>query len=92
MTPALLEIGAACKDDERAANRAVVEAIKHVAGQLGNRPAICRKYYVHPVVIESFLGGTLVETLEEAVADSPPGDETTGLRRLEAQLLGLLKR
>ncbi|HEY0558505.1 MAG TPA: DNA topoisomerase IB [Thermoanaerobaculia bacterium] len=89
---ALLEIGAACAGDERAANRAVVEAIKHVAGQLGNRPAICRKYYVHPVVIESFLGGKLVEALEETVADAPAGDETTGLRQLEAQLLGLLKR
>jgi DNA topoisomerase-1 len=89
---ALLEIGATCAGDERSANRAVVEAIKNVAGQLGNRPAICRKYYVHPVVIESFLGGTLIETLEDAVAEAPAGDETTGLRQLEAQLLGLLKR
>jgi DNA topoisomerase-1 len=85
---ALLEVGAC--ESEREANRAVVEAIKHVSGQLGNRPAICRKYYVHPVVIQSFLEGTLRETLEDAVEDSPD-DESNGLRRLEAQVLRLLK-
>ena len=85
---ALLEVGAC--ESEREANKAVVEAIKHVSGQLGNRPAICRKYYVHPVVIQSFLEGTLRETLEDAVEDSP-ADESNGLRRLEAQVLRLLK-
>jgi DNA topoisomerase-1 len=85
---ALLEVGAC--ESEREANKAVVEAIKHVSGQLGNRPAICRKYYVHPVVIQSFLEGSLRDTLEDAVEDSP-ADESNGLRRLEAQVLRLLK-
>ncbi|MEO6191887.1 MAG: DNA topoisomerase IB [Thermoanaerobaculia bacterium] len=85
---ALLEVGAC--ESEREANKAVVEAIKHVSGQLGNRPAICRKYYVHPVVIQSFLEGTLRDTLEDAVEDSPE-DESNGLRRLEGQVLRLLK-
>ena len=44
---------------EREANRAIVEAVKRVADQLGNRPAICRKYYVHPAVIAAFLEGRL---------------------------------
>jgi DNA topoisomerase-1 len=86
---ALLEVGSC--GSEKEASRAVVEAIKHVSGQLGNRPAICRKYYVHPVVIESFLAGTLRETLEDAVEDSPQDDGGSGLRRLEAQVLRLLK-
>jgi len=86
---ALLEVGAC--ESEREANKAVVEAIKHVSGQLGNRPAICRKYYVHPVVIQSFLEGSLRETLEDAVEDSPETADPTGLRRLEAQVLRLLK-
>ena len=85
---ALLEVGSF--ESEREANKAVVEAVKHVAGQLGNRPAICRKYYVHPVVIQSFLEGTLRDTLEEAV-EGEPDDESNGLRRLEAQVLRLLK-
>jgi DNA topoisomerase-1 len=86
---ALLEIGAC--ENEREASRAVVEAVKRVAGLLGYRPAICRKYYVHPVVIQTFLEGSLSQTLEEVVEDSPDTDDRTGLRRLEAQVLALLK-
>src|SRR3954468_22481924 len=84
---ALLESGDS--ESEREANKAVVEAIKRVSGQLGNRPAICRKYYVHPVVIQSFLEGTLRDTLEEAVEGKEDG--SNGLRWLEAQVLRLLK-
>jgi DNA topoisomerase-1 len=86
---ALLEVGSC--ESEREANKAVVEAVKRVSGELGNRPAICRKYYVHPVVIQTFLEGSLPDALQDAVEDSPETDDPTGLRRLEAQVLGLLK-
>ena len=33
--------------------------IKTVASRLGTRPATCRKYYVHPLVVESYAQGTL---------------------------------
>lgn len=75
---ALLEAGAC--ETEKDANKAVVEAIKRVAGELGNRPAICRKYYVHPAVIEAFLEGCLPQ------ASARPDEED-----LEAQVLGLLR-
>ena len=67
------------------ANRAVVEAVKQVAGQLGNRPATCRKYYVHPAVIDAFLGGRLGRAREA------PGALPPGLPELEAQTLTLLR-
>ena len=86
---ALLEVGTC--ENEREAGKAVVEAIKRVSGELGNRPAICRKYYVHPLVIQIFLEGSLPDALEDAVEDSPETDDPTSLRRLEAQVLGLLK-
>jgi DNA topoisomerase-1 len=86
---ALLEVGSC--ESEREANKAVVEAVKRVSGELGNRPAICRKYYVHPVVIQTFLEGSLPDALQDAVEDSPETDDPTGLRRLESQVLGLLK-
>jgi DNA topoisomerase-1 len=85
---ALLEAGAC--ENEREANKVVVEAIKHVSGQLGNRPAICRKYYVHPVVIQTFLEGKLRDTLEDVVEQKDSGDDS-GLQKLEAQVLRLLK-
>jgi DNA topoisomerase-1 len=73
---ALLEIGAC--ESEKEANKAVVETVKRVAEELGNRPAICRKYYIHPVVIDTFVAGEL-------------GGEAEGLQELEAQLLRLLR-
>ena len=39
--------------------REIVRAVEHVAAQLGNTPAVCRKCYIHPGVIDSFLDGTL---------------------------------
>jgi DNA topoisomerase I len=87
---ALLEVGSC--ETEKEASKAVVEAVKRVAGQLGNRPAICRKYYVHPAVIETFLEGSLPQSLAEAVEGSEEKDDGTGgLRRLEGQVLSLLR-
>ncbi len=41
--------------------RMVAEVVREVAGRLGNTPAICRKCYVHPAVIEAYLDGRLAE-------------------------------
>jgi DNA topoisomerase-1 len=35
----------------------VVNAIKDVAQRLGNTPAVCRKCYVHPHVLEAYMEG-----------------------------------
>ena len=85
---ALLEIGPC--ETEKEASRAVVEAVKQVSTLLGNRPAICRKFYVHPLVIESYLDGSLIQELESA-SGCPRDGEPECLRRLESQVLALLK-
>jgi DNA topoisomerase-1 len=43
----------------REAKRQVQAMLREVAQRLGNTPAMCRKCYVHPVVIDAFLAGTL---------------------------------
>ncbi|MGI8430960.1 MAG: DNA topoisomerase IB, partial [Chthoniobacterales bacterium] len=43
----------------------VKEAIKAVAAMLGNTPTVCRKCYVHPAVLETYLDGTLIEGLKK---------------------------
>jgi DNA topoisomerase-1 len=85
----LLDIGV--RESEKEANKAVVATVKQVAEELGNRPAICRKYYIHPMVIETFVAGKLEEALEEVVEDSPGENGNAGLRKLEAQVLFLLR-
>lgn len=47
-------------------SKQVTAAIKAVAKQLGNRPATCRKYYVHPKVPETYLAGELAPLIQSA--------------------------
>ncbi len=48
-------------EPESDAKRQVVEMVKNVARQLGNTPAVCRKCYIHPAVLEAFMLGALAE-------------------------------
>ena len=43
-----------------AGRRLVSSAIKSVARDLGNTPAVCRKAYIHPLVVNAYLQGSLV--------------------------------
>jgi DNA topoisomerase I len=68
----------------------VVEAIKKVAERLGNTPAVCRKCYVHPTVLESYMTGELIKTLEAAEKKMRANQHS--LRDEEMQLMFLLER
>jgi DNA topoisomerase-1 len=54
-------------DSETQAKRNVVSAIESVAKRLGNTPAVCRKCYVHPDVIDAYLSGATIRTVREIV-------------------------
>lgn len=74
---ALAELSHACGfGTQREAKRAVMQALTSVSGQLGNTPAICRKSYVHPGVVNSFLDGSLEQFLTSRVgAEGNPIDD-----------------
>jgi DNA topoisomerase-1 len=74
-------------DEEKPTKKATVKAIKQVAEQLGNTPAVCRKCYIHPAVFEGYMAGALkvsatVEDLDEFPA---------GVWELERQVMRFLK-
>ena len=50
---------------ERQGRKVVVGAIQTVAAELGNRPATCRKYYVHPAILEAYTDGSLFPILKQ---------------------------
>jgi DNA topoisomerase-1 len=50
-------------DSQAQAKKNVVAAIERVAEKLGNTRAVCRKCYVHPAVIDSYMDGSLLEHL-----------------------------
>ena len=54
-------------DSHTQAKKNILRAIESVAAKLGNTPAICRKSYIHPIVLESYLSGATIEVLEEKV-------------------------
>jgi DNA topoisomerase-1 len=58
-------------ESEAEAKRHVVEMVKSVSKQLGNTPAVCRKCYIHPAVVERFLLGALAELPRREGAQGP---------------------
>ena len=50
-------------DSEAKRKKAIVDAVKKVAAHLGNTPAICRRCYIHPAVLDGYLEGHLLAAL-----------------------------
>jgi len=78
-------------DSQSQAKKNLVTAIKSVAERLGNTPAVCRKCYVHPAVIETYMGGDIIKNFEDEVKRALPRSPH-GLRQEEIDLLHLLER
>lgn len=77
-------------ENESQAKKNVKAAVSAVAKMLGNTPAVCRKCYVHPAVLETYLDGNLIEGLKERTEDmleNSLGD----LRSEEAAVLAFLR-
>ena len=73
------------------AKKNVVAAIKSVALKLGNTPSVCRKCYVHPAVLEAYLGGITIDDAK-AELEEEIGEHADTLRSEERVLLRLLKQ
>ncbi|HLZ31110.1 MAG TPA: DNA topoisomerase IB [Chloroflexota bacterium] len=65
--------------------RLVSEAIKNVAHDLGNTPAVCRKAYVHPSVVNAYLTGALAA--DTATPERTPAAALTDEERCVLNLL-----
>ena len=68
------------------AKRNVVAATKAVAGALGNRAAVCRKHYIHPIVLELYEGGRLAGYMK-AKADRARSNGLNNCERCVLQIL-----
>jgi DNA topoisomerase-1 len=78
-------------ESETEAKRNVVKAIKQVAARLGNTPSVCRKCYVHPLVLDSYMSGARMEGVKRRAEEHEAG-EPAALRQQEEALLKLLRR
>jgi len=88
-TDSLEELGAF--DSQTQGKKNVVQAIKMTAEHLSNTPAICRKCYVHPGVLDAYTGGSLLNFLKE-YAGQEIKESPEGLRPEESRVLSFLKQ
>lgn len=70
--------------------QAVLKCIESVAKRLGNTKAICRKCYIHPMVLSAFLEGRL--TAPPSVGSAVLARKRTGLSDEEAKVLSFLRQ
>jgi DNA topoisomerase-1 len=78
-------------DTQARGKRNIVKAIERVAARLGNTPSVCRKCYVHPAIIESYMDRTLSDVLRRR----SEAELRTGLHSLspeETAVLTLLRQ
>ncbi len=76
----------------READRNIIAAIDAVSARLGNTRAVCRKYYVHPMVIERYLMGQTVPSSAPQRSRRARRSPTAALRRDEIAVLQFLHR
>jgi DNA topoisomerase-1 len=77
-------------DSAAQAKRNIRSAIENVSARLGNTPTICRKCYVHPEVLSSYIDGNLVLEIKSEV-ESELRNALADLKPEEAAVLAILR-
>ena len=76
-------------ETETETKRNIVQAVRETAKLLGNRPAACRKYYIHPAVLESYTEQTIFSVVPKThVHHAARG---IGLNTVEKAVIRLVK-
>jgi len=86
---ALATIGPAAS--RREADRNVLKALETVCQRLGNTRTVCRKYYVHPALIEAYLMGRTVPLPSVVMRHHVRRHKIAALRRDEVAVLQFLQ-
>lgn len=78
-------------DTQTQAKKNLVAAIEQVSKRLGNTPSVCRKCYVHPDILNTYLDGQLIEQIEDTIEGELSGTEGP-LSADEMRILNFLKK
>jgi DNA topoisomerase I len=70
--------------------RRLAGAIEAVAQSLGNTPAVCRKCYIHPAIVDAYMDGSLAHSLRRRTEEKL--SEDGALSGEEKLVLTLLRR
>src|SRR6476620_4151392 len=77
-------------ESDAQAKRNIVDAVEAVAKRLGNTKAVCRKCYIHPAILETYLDGSLFQTVSQRARRM--AQRAGALSEGEAAVLGRLQR
>ena len=77
-------------DSQAGAKKNIKAAIQRVAARLGNTPTICRKCYIHPEILNTYIQGSLLLEVKAKV-EAELRDDLQGLKPEEAAVLTLLQ-
>jgi DNA topoisomerase-1 len=77
---------------EKQAKANIVAAIDQISRRLGNTRAVCRKYYVHPVIVEAYLEGVTIPPTPSDVRQLRASGNPAALRRDEYAVIELLRQ
>jgi DNA topoisomerase I len=85
---ALKSIG--CCDTQAETKRRIVEALDIVSDQLGNTRTVCKKYYVHPLILSLYESRKLEKYIKE-LDDIEENDNKTDLSPEEKTVMKILQ-
>jgi DNA topoisomerase-1 len=77
---------------ETAIKKNINTVLDTVSGQLGNTRTVCRKYYVHPRLIQLYEDNRLIKYLQELDVLEEEGGSDAGLTAEEKVLMKILRR
>jgi DNA topoisomerase I len=77
--------------DDRTSRKNVVEAVRFTSDRLGNTPAVARRSYVHPAILESYMEGSIGGALLEAAEDQTDPPSVPDPRE-EREVVALLRK
>lgn len=78
--------------NKKGGKAAVTEVMKRVSRLLGNTPAICRKCYVHPAIVQAYLDGRLPTLMSECAAGCESDADEMAVAKLLEEATAALKQ
>ena len=87
---AFKEIESSAEPEEKTTQKSKIKkAIELVACELGNTSTVCRKYYIHPLIINLYESNSIKKYLEE-LDDIEVDDGKSGLTKEEKIVMKIL--
>jgi DNA topoisomerase-1 len=77
-------------ENKTEAKRKIVEVLDKVSKHLGNTRTVCKKYYVHPSIVELYENNKLLVQLEKLKVGNV-SEDLTGLANVEKVLMEILE-